>query len=173
MMAREFWMPADTPFNWSFVSERPYVTMINVSGKKWSEDKMRFQIYDGLIFPSSDNKFDICYSNSVIEHVGDQSRIELFAKEIRRSAPKYYVQTPNRRFFIEPHFVCLFIHWLPVSIKRRLIRYLSIWGWIMKPDQAHVDSALAGIDCLGAKTWNGCFRTLRLLLSGSWVCQNP
>jgi len=110
-----------TPLNWSFIPQRPQVTMINIFGKEWAEGNMRMMVYDGSTFPFPDNSFDVCYSNSVIEHVGDRSRIEHFASEIRRAAPRYYVQTPNLWFFVEPHFLCVFIHWLPVSIMRRLI----------------------------------------------------
>jgi hypothetical protein len=140
-----------TPLNWSFIPQRPQVTMINIFGKEWAEGNMRMMVYDGSTFPFPDNSFDVCYSNSVIEHVGDRSRIEHFASEIRRVAPRYYVQTPNLWFFVEPHFLCLFIHWLPLSIMRRLIRYFSVWGWVVKPDQAHVDRAMADILLLTRK----------------------
>ena len=42
---------------------------------------------------------------------------------------------PNRHFFVEPHFICVFIHWLPMALKRHLIRRGSVWGWVTKPDK--------------------------------------
>jgi hypothetical protein len=49
--------------------------------------------------------FDIVFSNSVIEHVGDVAAQRAMADGIRSIADAYYVQTPNRRFPLEPHFV--------------------------------------------------------------------
>lgn len=54
------------------------------------------------MFP--DRHFDVCYSNSLIEHLGVDGQA-LAAKEIRRVARGYFVQTPNRYFPLEPHFL--------------------------------------------------------------------
>ncbi|MEO0069888.1 MAG: iron dependent repressor, metal binding and dimerization domain protein [candidate division WOR-3 bacterium] len=61
----------------------------------------------------------------------------MFAKEIARVGIRYYVQTPNKRFPIEPHLLTPLIHYflpyLPRSLQRQLLRYFTLWGWITRP----------------------------------------
>lgn len=137
-----------SPFNWSLIGQKPDITLVNVNVQDWDDGRMRMLCYDGKVLPFADHAFDLCYSNSVIEHVGDWSDIQRFAREIRRMAPAYYIQTPNRNFFIEPHFICAFVHWLPFGLRRKMIRYASVWGWVTKPSQQDIDNALSGIRLL-------------------------
>jgi hypothetical protein len=67
--------------------------------------------------------FDLVFSNSVIEHVGAWPAVEAMAGVLRRGQ-RYFLQTPNRGFFVEPHFILPF-HWaLPRPAK---IAVLRVW----------------------------------------------
>jgi hypothetical protein len=75
-----------------------------------------------------DGAFDVVFSNSVIEHLGNFERQAAMAAEVRRLAPLYWVQTPNFWFPVEPHFLAPAWHWLPVRLRISLLRRRR-WGW--------------------------------------------
>ena len=136
-----------TPFVWRLTDVDPSVTIVNLKAA-WPIEGSRVVLASGLALPFRDRSFDVCFSNSVIEHVGDAQARADFAREVRRVAKGYWVQTPNRRFPVETHFVCPFLHWLPFPMTRRLIRHFSLWGWLTKPQQADVDKALRALHLL-------------------------
>lgn len=69
--------------------------------------------YDGKIFPFADKEFDICWSNAVLEHVGNTDAQILFLKEIKRVAKRAFISTPNKFFPIEVHTKIPLLHFLP------------------------------------------------------------
>jgi hypothetical protein len=79
----------------------------------------RFVRGDARALPFEDRSFAIAYSNSLIEHIDPADRPR-FAAEIRRVAGRYWVQTPNRRFPIEPHVLLPGFQFLPERVQRRL-----------------------------------------------------
>jgi SAM-dependent methyltransferase len=67
--------------------------------------------------PFADGEFDLAYCSSVIEHLPPEHR-EAFARELRRVARGWYVQTPAFSFPVEPHALLPFAHWLPPALRR-------------------------------------------------------
>ena len=89
-----------------------------------------------------DKEFDIIFSNSVIEHVGDYNDQRQMANEIKRVGKRYFVQTPNLYFPIEPHFLFPFFQFLPIDIKVWLFTHYSM-GWYPKISDEQEARALA------------------------------
>jgi hypothetical protein len=145
-----------TEFNWQFVKAEPHVVLVNIGGENWERGRFRRISGDGTRIGFPDRNFDIAYSNSVIEHVGDWQAMQRFAEEVKRLAPRYYVQTPNRYFFVEPHLIAPFIHWLPMGLQRRLVPFLTVWGLLNRPSRQKTSEYLAGINLLTEQQ----FRTL-------------
>lgn len=137
-----------TEFNWQFIKAQPSVVLVNLGGEEWKRGRFSRVRGDARHLDYPDRSFDIAYSNSVIEHVGGWADMERFAAEIKRLAPKYYVQTPNRYFFVEPHLIAPFVHYLPFWIQRRIVRYVTMYGILHRPTQEQIDTYLKGIRLL-------------------------
>ena len=75
----------------------------------------------------ADGAFDLVHSNSVIEHVGNWSRMKAFAAESRRVGLSYYVQTPYFWFPIDPHYYrAPLIHWMPRPWQAQIIKSFPV-----------------------------------------------
>lgn len=66
-------------------------------------------------------EFDIAFSNSVIEHVGEDEDQKKMADSILKNFDKYIVQTPNFWFPFEPHSQIPFFQYIPHFIRGGLI----------------------------------------------------
>lgn len=74
-----------------------------------------------------DRAFDLVHSNSVVEHVGNWSRMKSFAAETRRVGQSYYVQTPYYWFPIDPHYYrAPMIHWMPRPWQARILKSFPV-----------------------------------------------
>jgi hypothetical protein len=112
------------------------ITFVNVVYPHVPRPNPRFEciVGDGRKLDFPDQAFDIVFSNSVIEHVGSLEDQRKFASEVRRVGRKVFVQTPNRRFPIEPHFGACLIHLLPGPLARFLLCHFSFRAWFRKGD---------------------------------------
>lgn len=109
----------------TFEELKLHITILNIPGENHDNDTKDFThvIGDACNMPEyPDNSFDIVHSNSVIEHVGNWTKIKDFANEIKRVAPKLFIQTPNFWFPIEPHYMTPFFHWIPRYSRAFLIQ---------------------------------------------------
>ncbi|MEI4196117.1 class I SAM-dependent methyltransferase [Roseovarius sp. E0-M6] len=104
------------------------VTIVNLPGFNPEEappsrHELHLRIGDACnVDFAEDGSYDIAFSNSVIEHVGDKDKQREMAEEARRLAPAYWVQTPSIWFPIETHNHMPFWWFYPQSLKRYFIR---------------------------------------------------
>ena len=140
------------PHTWHGLPRQVRVTALNIYPIEFTPTAeyppIELVVGDGCRLDYADRAFDLVFSNSVIEHLGTFERQQAFAAEARRVGRKLWVQTPAREFFIEPHLLAPFIHYLPVALQRRLIRRFTLWGMMTKPSPAGVEAFLQEVRLL-------------------------
>lgn len=150
-----------TPYNWNIINvkNKNRVTLLNLNIPKGIKDKngFNFVVGDGRNIKYEDNFFDIVFSNSLIEHLFNYDNQKIFAKEIGRVSKKLWVQTPNKYFFIEPHLLGIFIHWFNKKIQKKVIRYFTLWGLIVKPSKKRIEDFLNEVRLLSYKEFKDLF----------------
>jgi 2-polyprenyl-3-methyl-5-hydroxy-6-metoxy-1,4-benzoquinol methylase len=91
---------------------------------------------NGTNLPFADGRFPVLFSNSVIEHIPKELQ-PVFAAEVRRVSARYFVQTPNKWFPIEPHYQLPLVQFLPENVLSALDRRIS-FGFRTKDRRAPV-----------------------------------
>jgi ubiquinone/menaquinone biosynthesis C-methylase UbiE len=93
----------------------------------------------------SDNSFDIAFSNSVIEHLYNSDQQLKMAYEIMRVGKYHYVQTPNKYFIIEPHYLLPYFQFIPKSIRFYILtktKFSRFKKWSSNEAQQYLDEIL-------------------------------
>ena len=131
------------------------ITLINLDPiivKEVNHPKIKGIVGDARHLPQfKNNEFDVVFSNSVIEHVGDYNDQLQMANELMRVGKRYFVQTPNLYFPIEPHFVFPLFQFLPIQLRVSLITHFDL-GWTKKiTDKQRAKEAVSSIRLVSKK----------------------
>lgn len=149
------------------ISRNTHITAVNLpetSSTFQNNELFTFIDGDGCdLYNIKDKTYDLAHSNSVIEHVGPTwERKVAFAEETKRVAERYYVQTPNYWFPVEPHFVTPFYHWFPKPLRIKILQNFKL-GWYEKtPDYEKAKIAVEGCDLLTKKEMKKLFPEAKL-----------
>ncbi|MBI2065069.1 MAG: class I SAM-dependent methyltransferase [Candidatus Yanofskybacteria bacterium] len=170
----------------------PEISAIKASrlrAEKYPDIKTSFIQGYGEKIPLPDNSFDLVYSQSVLEHVADVTRVLSEAYRILRPGGVIYIETPNYLWPIEQHYRILFPPLLPKSlahlylklrgknpagidtinyvIPQNISRYLKKTGFIDITDEAFKEYALKLNDLSRIKHKKYLQTLLKLPLSAS------
>lgn len=157
------------PWGWASVPRLvARIDTLNTKPVAWQPEvppanDLRVLVGDGRRLDLPDGGYELVYSNSVIEHVGTYADQQAFAAELRRVGRALWCQTPAREFFLEPHYLAPFVHWLPRWLQRRVLRWVTPWGWLTRPSRAEVERIVNEIRLLSRAEMQALFPDCEIL----------
>lgn len=111
-----------TDASWWFANWPGFIVRINLDRSAPGTDV----VGDGCTLPFRDRTFEVAFSNSVIEHLPNWEGQVKFAQEFQRVGRRFFLQTPNRYFPLEPHYLFPFFQFLPNWFQRWLHRHFTL-----------------------------------------------
>ncbi len=112
----------------------------------------------------ADKSFDLVFSNSVIEHLFTKENQIKMANEIQRVGKNYFIQTPNKYFPIEPHWVFPFFQFLPFGLQVFLTQHFNL-GHIPKiSDKEKAKEQVREVKLLSKKEFHSMFNGANIFL---------
>lgn len=148
-----------TAVSWWVLGLRPgSVTIVNLRHAGGpSEEWMNIVTADAC--QGGFGRYDLVFSNSLMEHLGGHARRQQFADVVRESAPSWWVQTPYRYFPIEPHWFFPGFQFLPFRARLMICQH---WNTIHQPavkDRAEAADLVASTELLSATEMRAYFPT--------------
>jgi hypothetical protein len=145
-----FWRGYDDTFD---------ITLVNLPGafERFSKTELTpFRLIETDVCSCGGlmDKYDIVFSNSVIEHVGSHRRQKLFADFILSAGTSFWVQTPSPLFPIEAHCDIPFWWLIPYHIRKKTI---SRWR---RSEYKFLARQMASTRPIWQVSFNVCFRIL-------------
>ncbi|WFU18825.1 hypothetical protein [Bradyrhizobium sp. CB3481] len=115
------------PGFWQNYSDSFRVTLINLPGSFENFSRTELAPYrlieaDVCKSPGLREKYEIVFSNSVIEHVGSLRKQQAFANFVQSVSESFWIQTPSPLFPIEAHCDIPFWWFTPTQFRRKVIR---------------------------------------------------
>ena len=140
-----------TPTSWRQAPVRPAaLTVVNLLPLGSDDPALRVVQANACELPYGlrREKFDLVYSNSLLEHVGGHVQRQRLADVVHQCAGRHWVQTPYRYFPIEPHWLFPGIQWLPYSARIMLSQRWNR-GHVKTYTRAEAEVQVNEIDLVG------------------------
>lgn len=109
----------------------------------------------------SAERFDLVYSNSVLEHVGGHYRRQQFTEIVHRHGTHHWVQTPYRYFPVEPHWLFPGLQWLPVRARIAVSQHWPL-GHVPRAGRAQATRHVQEVELLSVTEMRSYFPASRI-----------
>ena len=135
------------------------VTLVNIDNTAEAPEETWMDMVHADACAGGLGKYDLVFSNSLMEHLGGHARRQEFADVVRGSASSWWIQTPYRYFPIEPHWVFPCFQFLPF---RARLMVCQNWDTLNMPackDKAEAAELVASVELISATEMRTYFPT--------------
>ncbi|MFD2203718.1 class I SAM-dependent methyltransferase [Shivajiella indica] len=151
-----------------FRSGRLQITLLNLEEEKNLPQGIQSKAGDATdLSQFEDGQFDLVFSNSVIEHLYTWENQQKMAKECMRVGKKYFIQTPNKHFFIEAHYALPFMQYFPKKFTYGILTKTKL-SRMQKWDPGHARQYLEEIRLISHQEMKRLFPNARIYKEKMW-----
>lgn len=146
-----------------------HITLLNLFDHQTNNERFTSSVGDGrdlARYPSGE--FDMVFSNSGIERVGGVAEQMEFAREVRRVGRHYFVRTPSYYFPLEPHFQFPCFQFLPLNLRRRLVRNFALGNYRRAKSEAEASEWVNEIRLLARRELAAMFPEAQIVAERVW-----
>lgn len=133
------------------------ITIVNLTAEPSPPAGVSSVAGDATRLEFGPNSFDVAFSNSVIEHVGDLEQQRAMADEVRRVAPAHWIQSPNFWFPMEPHFLVPGWQWLPEDVRVAILQRHEVGHFGREPVREDARRVVRGSQLLTRRRMQALF----------------
>ncbi len=157
-----------TAISWRVAGLRArHVAIVNL-GSPEAPPEPWIEVIQGDACDGGFGKFDLVFSNSVLEHVGGHARRQQLANVIHESAPAYWVQTPYRYFPIEPHWLFPGFQFLPFRARLEITRHWNVGHNPVLKDAEQAAALVASTELVSATEMRAYFPDGKIWFERFW-----
>ena len=149
-----------TPETWRAPGMRARsITLVNIDHETEDPDEPWMEIVRGDACAGDFGKYDLVFSNSLMEHLGGHAQRQSFSDVVREAAPSWWVQTPYRYFPIEPHWVFPFFQFMPFRARLMVCQHWDTLNMPACKDVAMAAELVASVELISATEMRTYFPT--------------
>jgi hypothetical protein len=136
------------------------VTLVNLDHPEDAEDSESWmEVVQADACTGGFGKYDLVFSNSLMEHLGGHARRQQFAEVVRESAPAWWIQTPYRYFPIEPHWIFPLFQFLPFRARLMVCQHWRTLHLSAPKDRAVAAELVSSVELISATEMRTYFPT--------------
>lgn len=126
------------------------ITIVNIDSAVKDPGQPGMELIHADACAGGFGKYDLVFSNSMMEHLGGHARRRQFSDVVQESASSWWVQTPYRYFPIEPHWIFPGFQFLPFRLRLIICQHWDTLNMPACKETAEASELVASTELISA-----------------------